>query len=105
MFAHNRTRDGAIGREWQARGAAITRRDALTSAELRVARLVAEGLTDGEIAQALFITTKTAKAHLGPRIRKLEIGRRAVSGRADRPSRRQTPGTAQYWRGFLSPRG
>ena len=44
---------------------AITGRDALTDGELRVARLAAEGLTNREIAQALFITTKTAKAHLG----------------------------------------
>ena len=55
---------------------AITGRDALTAAELRVARLAAEGLTNREIAQALFITTKTAKAHLGRVYRKLEISRR-----------------------------
>jgi DNA-binding CsgD family transcriptional regulator len=55
---------------------AITGRDALTAGELRVARLAAEGLTNREIAQALFITTKTAKAHLGRVYRKLEITRR-----------------------------
>jgi DNA-binding CsgD family transcriptional regulator len=42
---------------------AITGRDALTAGELTVARLAAEGLTNREIAQALF-TTKTVKAHL-----------------------------------------
>ena len=55
---------------------AITGRDALTGGELRVARLAAEGLTNREIAQALFITTKTAKAHLNRVYRKLDISRR-----------------------------
>jgi DNA-binding CsgD family transcriptional regulator len=55
---------------------AITGRDALTPAELRVARLAAQGITNREIAQALFITTKTAKAHLNRVYRKLEITRR-----------------------------
>lgn len=55
---------------------AITGRDALTAGELRVARLAAEGLTNREIAQALFITTKTAKGHLGRVYHKLGITRR-----------------------------
>ena len=56
---------------------AITGRDALTAGELRVARLAADGLTNREIAQALFITTKTASAHLSHVYRKLGISRRA----------------------------
>jgi DNA-binding CsgD family transcriptional regulator len=55
---------------------AITGRDALTVAELRVARLAAQGLTNRDIAQALFITTKTAKAHLNRIYRKLDVTRR-----------------------------
>ena len=55
---------------------AITGRDALTAGELRVARLAAEGLTNRDIAQALFITTSTAKAHLNRVYRKLDITRR-----------------------------
>ncbi len=55
---------------------AITGRDALTAGELRVARLAADGLTNRAIAQALFITTKTAKAHLSSVYRKLDITRR-----------------------------
>jgi DNA-binding CsgD family transcriptional regulator len=55
---------------------AITGRDALTAGELRVARLAAQGLTNRDIAQALFITTKTAKAHLNRVYRKLDITRR-----------------------------
>ena len=55
---------------------AITGRDALTAAELRVARLAADGLSNREIAQALFITTNTTKAHLSSVYRKLQITRR-----------------------------
>jgi len=55
---------------------ATTGRDALTAGELRVARLAAEGLTNRDIAQALFITTNTAKAHLNHVYRKLDITRR-----------------------------
>jgi DNA-binding CsgD family transcriptional regulator len=55
---------------------AITGRDALTTSELRVARLAAEGLTNPEIAQALFITTRTAKGHLSHVYHKLGITRR-----------------------------
>jgi DNA-binding CsgD family transcriptional regulator len=55
---------------------AITGRDALTPGELRVARLAAAGLSNREIAQALFITTKTAKGHLTRVFHKLGITRR-----------------------------
>ena len=55
---------------------AMTGRDALTASELRVARLAAEGMTNREIAQALFITTKTAAVHLTHVYRKLAISRR-----------------------------
>ena len=40
------------------------------------ARLAAEGLANRDIAQALFITTGTAKAHLSHVYRKLDITRR-----------------------------
>ena len=55
---------------------AMTGRDALTASELRVARLAAAGRTNREIAQSLFITTKTASAHLSRVYRKLHITRR-----------------------------
>jgi DNA-binding CsgD family transcriptional regulator len=61
---------------------AITGRDALTASELRVARLAAQGMTNREIAQALFITSKTASAHLSHIYRKLEITRRAQLAQA-----------------------
>jgi DNA-binding NarL/FixJ family response regulator len=47
---------------------------ALTPSELRVARLAAQSLGNREIAQALFITTKTVSDHSA--YRKLKIASR-----------------------------
>jgi len=55
---------------------AITGRDALTASELRVARLAAAGKSNRGIAQELFITTKTASAHLSRAYSKLGVTRR-----------------------------
>jgi DNA-binding NarL/FixJ family response regulator len=48
----------------------------LTVSERRVARLAAEGLTNPEIAQALFVTRKTVETHLSRAYRKLDISTR-----------------------------
>jgi DNA-binding CsgD family transcriptional regulator len=48
-------------------------RDALTPAELRVAQLAVEGLSNREIAQALFVTLKTVETHLSSSYAKLGI--------------------------------
>ena len=74
-IAH-RAREELVALGAKPRRDAITGRDALTASELRVARLAAQGMTNREIAQALFITAKTAKAHLSHTYRKLEITRR-----------------------------
>ena len=50
----------------------------LTVSELRVAELAAEGRSNPEIAQTLFVTRKTVETHLGHVYRKLD-----VSGRGD----------------------
>ena len=47
--------------------------EALTPSELRVAMLAADGRSNREIAQALFVTLSTVEAHLGRAYRKLEI--------------------------------
>jgi DNA-binding CsgD family transcriptional regulator len=53
---------------------------ALTVSERRVAELAAEGLSNPEIAQALFVTRKTVETHLGHVYRKLDIsGRRELA--------------------------
>ena len=48
-------------------------RDALTPAELRVARLAARGLANREIAQTLVVTVKTVETELGHAYAKLGI--------------------------------
>jgi DNA-binding CsgD family transcriptional regulator len=48
-------------------------RDALTVAELRVARMAADGMTNREIAQALFVAVRTVETHLTHVYRKLAI--------------------------------
>lgn len=57
-------------------------RNSLTPAELRVAELASEGLSNPEIAQALFLTRKTIETHLGHVYQKLEIGSRKQLGEA-----------------------
>jgi len=57
-------------------------RSNLTASELRVARLAAEGKTNREIAQALFVTENTIETHLRSVFRKLEIRSRSQLARA-----------------------
>lgn len=51
--------------------------EALSASERRVARLAAEGHTNRDIAQALFVTTKTVEVHLSACYRKLGISSRS----------------------------
>ena len=51
--------------------------DMLTSGERRVAALAAEGLTNREIADALFVTVHTVENHLSNVYRKLGVQTRA----------------------------
>ena len=60
----------------------IESRSTLTASELRVARMAAEGMTNREIAQALFLTEKTIEVHLTRVYRKLEIHSRSQLPRA-----------------------
>jgi DNA-binding CsgD family transcriptional regulator len=55
------------------RRAALRGRDALTPGELRVAEMAAQGMTNKEIAQALFVTLRTVEMHLSNAYGKLEI--------------------------------
>jgi DNA-binding CsgD family transcriptional regulator len=73
-------------RELRAAGAsprAAAERDPseLTPHELRVAQLVAQGLTNRETAAALFVSAKTVEHHLRSVFRKLGIRRRAELAR------------------------
>lgn len=63
-------------------------RDALTVAELRVARMAADGMTNRAIAQALFVAVRTVETHLTHVYRKLEIESREGLAAALRDERR-----------------
>ena len=56
--------------------------EALTASERRIADMAADGHTNREIAQALFVTPKTVEVHLSSAYRKLDI--RSRRGLADR---------------------
>jgi DNA-binding NarL/FixJ family response regulator len=58
-------------------GLAAVTRPALTERERRVVQLVAEGLTDKEIASALFVSPRTVQNQLTSIRRKLGLGRRS----------------------------
>jgi DNA-binding NarL/FixJ family response regulator len=59
------------------RRAALTGPDALTAGERRVAALAADGLTNRQIAEHLFVTQATVETHLRHAFRKLGITSRA----------------------------
>ena len=90
----NRARAELIAAGAKPQRDAITGRDALTAAELQVARLAAQGLTNREIAQALFITTKTTTGHLSRMYRKVDINPATASSPARSPACTRTPVTS-----------
>ena len=55
------------------RRSADAARDTLTPSEHRVTQMAAEGLTNREIAQALFVTEKTVETHLSRAFVKLGV--------------------------------
>jgi DNA-binding CsgD family transcriptional regulator len=54
----------------------LTGVESLTSSERRIADLASRGLTNREIAQTLFITTRTVEGHLTSVFRKLQLDSR-----------------------------
>ena len=66
--------------------------DALTPSERRVAELAERGLTNREIAQALFVSTKTVEFHLRNAYFKLRIRSRAELSGALRQAERARTG-------------
>jgi DNA-binding NarL/FixJ family response regulator len=73
-----RTRGAAAARYRRpSRRVALSGVVSLTPSERRVAELPAEGPTNGEIAQALFVTQRTVEVHLTSIYRKLAISSRS----------------------------
>ena len=58
------------------RRAQLTGVEALTASERRVAELAAQGLTNREIAQALYVTARTVEGHLTRTFQKLDVSSR-----------------------------
>jgi DNA-binding NarL/FixJ family response regulator len=53
----------------------------LTAREVEVLRLLSEGLTDRETAEALTLSTRTVETHVGNILRKLQVRNRAEAAR------------------------
>ncbi len=53
----------------------------LTSREVEILRLVAEGLTDGQVAERLYISPRTVSQHLRSIYRKLDVPSRTAAAR------------------------
>ncbi|MTD46631.1 AAA family ATPase [Conexibacter sp. W3-3-2] len=64
--------------------------ESLTTAERRVAELVAEGLSNPQIADRLVVSRRTVSTHVSNILRKLEVGSRVqlatIAARRDRPA-------------------
>jgi DNA-binding CsgD family transcriptional regulator/tetratricopeptide (TPR) repeat protein len=73
----------------------LTGVDALTPSELRVAQLAAEGLSNREIAQSLFVSKRTVEVHLTRVYQKLEIAGREELGATLTGRRHQTGAPAR----------
>src|SRR5690348_12650619 len=59
--------------------------DQLTETEARIARLAAEGLSNPEIAAAMFVSRKTVEANLSKAYRKLGVRSRVELARRELP--------------------
>jgi DNA-binding NarL/FixJ family response regulator len=68
-------REALVAAGGRPRRAALTGLASLSPAELRVARLAADGMKNREIAEHLFVTLKTVEMHLSSTYGKLEVKR------------------------------
>jgi DNA-binding CsgD family transcriptional regulator len=77
----SRLRDHGVRRRIVARERPAAGWDAITDSELAVARLVAEGLTNREVAERLFVSPHTVSSHLRSVFVKLDINSRLALAR------------------------
>jgi DNA-binding CsgD family transcriptional regulator len=87
----DRARDELIVAGARPRRDALRGRDSLTASELRIAELAAQGRTNNQIAQALFVTPRTVETHLTS-----TYGKLGIASRRELPSalEAQKPATA-----------
>ena len=76
----------------------------LTASERRIAELAADGLTGGEVARALFVTTRTVEGHLTNVFNKVDFKTRtrlalATPSKQSAPNRPRRPGRRSKFRG------
>jgi len=71
-----RAREELVAAGGRPRRPAVSGVDALTASERRVVALAAEGLSNREIAERLFVTQRTVETHLGHAFAKLGVRRR-----------------------------
>ena len=76
-----RLREHGVRRRLVPRERAETGWEAMTDSELAVARLVAQGLTNREVAEQLFVSPHTVSSHLRSIFAKLEINSRLALAR------------------------
>jgi DNA-binding CsgD family transcriptional regulator len=79
--ARSRLRDHGVRRRLVARARAEHGWAAMTDSELAVARLVAQGLTNREVAEQLFVSPHTVSSHLRSVFAKLDINSRLALAR------------------------
>ncbi|HYY05544.1 MAG TPA: AAA family ATPase [Candidatus Limnocylindria bacterium] len=72
----DRAREELVAAGGRPRRERVSGPDALTPSERRVAEMAAAGMTNREIAEALFVTVKAVQFHLGNCFRKLDIAGR-----------------------------
>jgi DNA-binding CsgD family transcriptional regulator len=95
-----RARDELIAAGARPRRERTSGQEALTASERRVALMAASGMSNREIAQALFVTMKTVAMHLTHIYEKLDI-----TGRTDLPAALGTPVPATSRHNIYRPAG
>ncbi|MEV5706374.1 LuxR C-terminal-related transcriptional regulator [Actinoallomurus sp. NPDC052274] len=93
---HRLRRLGVRRRHWTQGDRPVSGWGSLTDTERRIAELVAQGLTNRQVADQLFISVHTTAFHLRHIFRKLEIGSRfELARRVMEENRQRTPSDAR----------